>query len=108
MGVTKETKKAGDGTNYPKKGDKLKMHYTGTLSNGKKFDSSHDRKKAFEFTIGTGQVIRGWDEGVIQMSKGEIAVLQITPDFGYGGKGAGGVIPPNADLTFEVELLQIN
>lgn len=84
------------------------MHYKGTLaSDGAKFDSSHDRGKPFQFTIGRGDVIRGWDEGVMQMSLGEKAVLHITSDYGYGERGAGGVIPPNADLDFEVELLQI-
>merc|ERR1719158_529987 len=109
MGVEKQVIKAGDGVNFPKNGDKLTMHYTGTLTEGgKKFDSSVDRGRPFQFTIGVGQVIRGWDEGVIQMSKGEKAVLKMTPDFGYGSRGAGGVIPPNAGLTFEVELLEIN
>lgn len=85
------------------------MHYTGTLkSNGKKFDSSVDRGQPFQFKIGVGQVIRGWDEGVMKMSLGEKAVLTISSDFGYGARGAGGVIPPNADLVFEVELLKIN
>jgi FK506-binding protein 1 len=80
----------------------------GTLaSNGTKFDASRDRGKPFSFTIGVGQVIQGWDEGVIQMSKGEKANLKITSDYGYGARGAGGVIPPNADLNFEVELLDI-
>lgn len=78
------------------------MHYTGTLTNGKKFDSSVDRGRPFEFTIGVGQVIKGWDEGVMKMSVGEKAKLEITPDYGYGARGAGGVIPPNADLIFEV------
>ncbi|XP_052232094.1 uncharacterized protein LOC127845305 [Dreissena polymorpha] len=108
MGVTREVIKPGDGTNYPKKGSKLSMHYTGTLTNGKKFDSSRDRGKPFEFTIGVGQVIKGWDEGVMQMSLGEKCKLTITPDYGYGAKGAGGAIPPNATLIFEVELLKIN
>jgi len=82
---------------------------SGTLaSNGQKFDASRDRGRPFSFTIGIGQVIQGWDDGVIQMSKGEKAVLEITSDFGYGPRGAGGVIPPNADLNFEVELLGIN
>lgn len=82
---------------------------SGTLaSNGQKFDASRDRGRPFQFTIGVGQVIRGWDEGVIQMSVGEKAMLHISSDFGYGARGAGGVIPPNADLNFEVELLQIN
>ena len=76
------------------------MHYTGTLaSNGSKFDSSLDRGKPFEFTIGRGDVIKGWDEGVMEMSLGEKAVLHITSDYGYGSRGAGGVIPPDADLV---------
>merc|ERR1719434_589410 len=109
MGVTKETTKEGDKTNYPKKGDKVTMHYTGTLTaNGKKFDSSVDRGQPFVTRIGVGQVIRGWDEGVPQMSLGEKAILKMTSDYGYGSQGAGGVIPPHADLTFEVELLKIN
>ena len=109
MGVTNTTKSSGDGKTYPKSGDKLKMHYTGTLkSDGSKFDSSHDRNKLFEFTIGVGQVIKGWDEGVMKMSLGETAVLDITSDFGYGSRGAGAAIPANADLVFEVELLFIN
>jgi len=107
--VTKTTSKPGDGKTFPKRGDKLTMHYTGTLKkNGSKFDSSVDRGDPFAFTIGVGEVIQGWDEGVIQMSLGEKAKLDITSDFGYGRQGAGGVIPPNADLIFEVELLKIN
>merc|ERR1711959_636957 len=108
MGVTKTTKQAGDGKNFPKKGDTVTMHYTGTLTNGKKFDSSVDRGKPFVTQIGVGQVIKGWDEGVPQMSLGEKATLKMTSDYGYGAAGAGGVIPANADLTFEVELLKIN
>merc|ERR1711934_574937 len=109
MGVTKDITDEGDGVTFPAKGDKLKMHYTGTLAEGgKQFDSSRDRGEPFEFTIGVGQVIKGWDEGVIQMSLGQRATLKITSDFGYGARGAGGVIPPNADLIFDVELLAIN
>ncbi|KAL7467203.1 hypothetical protein ACHAXS_007463 [Conticribra weissflogii] len=109
MGVTKETISPGDGANFPKPGDKLTMHYHGTLAaNGQKFDASRDRGRPFQFTIGVGQVIRGWDDGVMQMSLGEKAMLRITSDYGYGARGAGGVIPPNADLNFEVELLAIN
>merc|ERR1719506_478399 len=107
MGVEVETITPGDGKTFPKKGDKLSMHYTGTLTDGSKFDSSRDRGSPFEFTIGVGQVIRGWDEGVIQMSVGQRATLKISSDFGYGSRGAGGVIPPNADLIFDVELLGI-
>jgi FK506-binding protein 1 len=81
---------------------------SGTLtSNGAKFDSSIDKGRPFRFTIGIGQVIRGWDEGVAQMTLGEKAILKITSDYGYGARGAGRVIPPHADLTFEVELLDI-
>jgi FK506-binding protein 1 len=109
MGVEVAVNEPGDGKTYPKSGDKLKMHYTGTLkSDGSKFDSSKDRNKLFEFQIGVGQVIKGWDEVVIQMSLGEIATLNISADFGYGAAGAGAAIPPNADLVFEVELVSIN
>eukprot|EP00343_Euplotes_focardii_P006893 CAMPEP_0205819278 /NCGR_PEP_ID=MMETSP0206-20130828/1578_1 /ASSEMBLY_ACC=CAM_ASM_000279 /TAXON_ID=36767 /ORGANISM="Euplotes focardii, Strain TN1" /LENGTH=176 /DNA_ID=CAMNT_0053112669 /DNA_START=22 /DNA_END=552 /DNA_ORIENTATION=+ len=109
MGVEIEVKEAGDGKTYPKKGDKLGMHYTGTLqADGKKFDSSRDRGQLFNFTIGVGQVIKGWDEGVIKMSLGERSILHISNDFGYGERGAGADIPANADLDFDVELVSIN
>mmetsp|Transcript_8374 Transcript_8374/g.12112 ORF Transcript_8374/g.12112 Transcript_8374/m.12112 type:complete len:128 (-) Transcript_8374:323-706(-) len=108
MGVDKELLKAGDGTTFPKQGDPLTMHYTGTLaSDGSQFDSSVSRGKPFQFVIGIGQVIKGWDEGVMQMSLGEKSILKISSDYGYGESGAGNVIPPNADLNFEVELLAI-
>merc|ERR1711862_711651 len=97
-----QTKSPGDGKTFPKKGDNLTMHYTGTLADtGVKFDSSVDRGEPFSFQIGVGQVIQGWDEGVIQMSLGEKAVLHIPSAMGYGARGAGGAIPPNADLLFE-------
>ena len=103
-----ETLQAGDGKTFPSTGDTLKMHYTGTLAeNGEKFDSSLDRGEPFSFKIGVGQVIKGWDEGVMQMSLGEKARLHIPSELGYGERGAGGAIPPNADLVFEVELLDI-
>ncbi|GMH75754.1 hypothetical protein TL16_g06863 [Triparma laevis f. inornata] len=109
MGVKRTVLKEGDKQTFPKEGDKLKMHYVGTLkSNGKKFDSSRDKNKPFQFVIGIGQVIKGWDVGVMEMSLGEKAVLEITPDFGYGDAGASGVIPPKATLVFEVELLKVN
>ncbi|WP_411023746.1 FKBP-type peptidyl-prolyl cis-trans isomerase, partial [Salmonella sp. s51228] len=90
----------GDGKTFPKKGQKLSMHYTGTLPDGKKFDSSRDRGKPFEFKIGVGEVIKGWDEGVIQMSVGQRAKLTISPDYGYGANGIPGVIPKNSVLIF--------
>jgi FK506-binding protein 1 len=108
MGVEIEVLSAGDGKTYPKKGDKVTVHYVGTLTNGNKFDSSRDRSRPFVFDLGVGQVIRGWDEGVARMSLGEKSKLTISPDYGYGARGAGGVIPPNATLLFEVELLKIN
>eukprot|EP00286_Rhodomonas_abbreviata_P020542 CAMPEP_0181310706 /NCGR_PEP_ID=MMETSP1101-20121128/12733_1 /TAXON_ID=46948 /ORGANISM="Rhodomonas abbreviata, Strain Caron Lab Isolate" /LENGTH=164 /DNA_ID=CAMNT_0023417361 /DNA_START=46 /DNA_END=540 /DNA_ORIENTATION=- len=108
MGVEVTTTKAGDGKNYPQKGDILSMHYTGTLAkDGSKFDSSVDRGTPFKFQIGVGQVIKGWDEGVIKMSLGEKATLKISPDYGYGERGFPPVIPPSSELVFDVELLAI-
>jgi peptidylprolyl isomerase len=83
------------------------VHYTGRLTDGKKFDSSVDRGSPFEFTIGVGQVIRGWDEGVMGMKVGGKRQLIIPADLGYGARGAGNVIPPNAELIFDVELLGV-
>ena len=92
----------------PQKGKAVKVHYTGTLaSNGQKFDSSVDRGQPFRFVIGVGQVIPGWDEGVMSMKVGGKRKLMIPAALGYGARGAGGVIPPNADLNFDVELLGI-
>lgn len=103
-GLTIEILKQGMGPK-PKSGQNVTVHFTGTLPNGKKFDSSRDRGNPFKFTLGTGQVIRGWDEGVALLPIGTQAKITIPPNLGYGASGAGGVIPPNSTLIFDIELL---
>ncbi len=109
-GLQYEDVKVGTGDS-PKKGQMAVVHYTGWLwengAKGKKFDSSVDRGQPFSFPVGQGRVIKGWDEGVATMKVGGKRILLIPPDLGYGSRGAGGAIPPNATLIFEVELLEI-
>ncbi|MEM8611247.1 MAG: FKBP-type peptidyl-prolyl cis-trans isomerase [Cyanobacteria bacterium P01_H01_bin.105] len=105
-GLMYEDLEVGTGA-LPTKGQAVTVHYTGTLENGEKFDSSRDRNRPFSFTIGVGQVIKGWDEGVATMRVGGRRKLVIPPDLGYGPRGAGGVIPPNATLIFDVELIRV-
>ncbi|KAI0040162.1 FK506-binding protein 1 [Auriscalpium vulgare] len=107
MGVTVEVITPGDGKHYPQPGDTVTIHYVGTLMDGKKFDSSRDRGTPFVTEIGKGKVIKGWDEGVPQLSRGTKANLIVTPDYAYGARGFPPVIPPNSTLQFEVELMDI-
>ena len=105
-GLVYEDTVVGEGAEA-KAGQQVRVHYTGWLTNGSKFDSSKDRNDPFEFSLGMRQVIGGWDEGVQGMKIGGTRKLTIPPQLGYGARGAGGVIPPNATLVFEVELLGI-
>ena len=109
-GLQYEDSVVGNGAS-PQKGQKCRMHYTGWLwvngAKGAKFDSSHDRGQPFEFPLGQGRVIKGWDEGVATMKIGGKRTLLIPPGLAYGDRGAAGVIPPGATLLFEVELLGV-
>lgn len=115
--VTGNGTKTADGLQYwdittgtgdtAKSGQSVTVHYTGWLTSGKKFDSSVDRGQPFKFNLGAGQVIKGWDEGVAGMKVGGKRQLRIPPELGYGSSGAGGVIPPNSTLIFDVELLGV-
>jgi FKBP-type peptidyl-prolyl cis-trans isomerase FkpA len=105
-GLKYEELVAGAGTEATA-GQRVVVHYTGWLTSGAKFDSSVDRGDPFDFVLGRGEVIRGWDEGVAGMKVGGRRKLTIPPHLGYGARGAGGVIPPNATLVFEVELLEV-
>jgi FKBP-type peptidyl-prolyl cis-trans isomerase len=107
MSLVIEDQKIGTGAEA-KKGQKVSVHYVGTLTNGKKFDSSRDRNAAFEFLLGAGQVIKGWDQGVAGMKVGGVRKLTIPPELGYGVMGYPPVIPGNSTLVFEVELLGVS
>jgi FKBP-type peptidyl-prolyl cis-trans isomerase len=106
-GLQYEDTVVGTGTEAVK-GKSVEVHYTGTLADGTKFDSSHDRNKPFSFRLGAGQVIKGWDEGVAGMKVGGSRKLVIPGDLAYGSRGHPGVIPPNAQLTFVVDLLKVS
>ena len=109
MGVEVQTTEPGDGVTFPKAGDKLLMHYVSKLaSTGEEIDSSRKRGIPFRFQIGVGQVIKGWDEGLLKLSLGEKATLHVSSDYAYGIKGAIGSVPPNTDLIFDVELVSIS
>ena len=105
MGIEVQTLVLGDGQNYPTRGNTVIVHYIGKLQDGTKFDSSRDRNEPFEFILGAGQVIRGWEEAAASLTKGQIIKLICPPDYAYGVQGFPPIIPSNATLIFEVELI---
>ncbi|XP_041484945.1 peptidyl-prolyl cis-trans isomerase FKBP1A-like [Lytechinus variegatus] len=108
MTLEKKIQRAGDGRTYPKAGQTCVVHYIGTLMDGTEFDNSRKNiHSPFEFKLGQGEVIKGWDVGVAQMSVGERSILKCSPDFGYGANGYPGCIPPNSTLLFDIELIAI-
>lgn len=107
MGLEIKTTQEGTGERTVKSGDTISVHYTGKLTDGTKFDSSVDRGTPFEFTVGAGMVIQGWEQGFLGAKVGEKRTLTIPAELGYGSRGAGGVIPPNATLIFDVEVVAI-
>jgi len=109
MGVSVKTTKPGNGKTFPKAGQMVRAHYTGKLRDGTVFDTSRGfLKQPFQFQIGAGEVIKGWDVGMMKMSVGEKAVLTCSSDYGYGMRGAPPDIPPNAELIFDVELVSVS
>jgi FKBP-type peptidyl-prolyl cis-trans isomerase FkpA len=107
-GLVYEDLVTGDGTEVTGHGQTVIAHYTGWLADGSKFDSSHDRDEPFSFPVAREYVIKGWDEGVVGMKVGGKRRLTVPPELGYGAAGAGSVIPPNATLTFEIELIDVS
>ena len=105
MGIDVETLVLGDGKNYPQRGNTVIVHYIGKLEDGTKFDSSRDRNEPFEFILGAGQVISGWEDAVADMTKGQLVKLLCPPDYAYGVLGFPPIIPSNATLIFEIELI---
>eukprot|EP00586_Coscinodiscus_wailesii_P012095 CAMPEP_0172499362 /NCGR_PEP_ID=MMETSP1066-20121228/126295_1 /TAXON_ID=671091 /ORGANISM="Coscinodiscus wailesii, Strain CCMP2513" /LENGTH=151 /DNA_ID=CAMNT_0013273069 /DNA_START=24 /DNA_END=479 /DNA_ORIENTATION=+ len=107
-GILLRTLKAGDATNFPQRGDTCRVHYEGFLEDGTKFDSSRDRKQTFQFRLGMGQVVEGFDVAVAQMSVGQIAQISIPHIYAYGIYGYPPIIPPRSTLTFEIELINFS
>ena len=104
-GLKFHRKVIGDGKAFPQRGQTVFVHFTGKLEDGTKFDSSRDRDEPFQFIIGAGQVIRAWEDGIVQMSKGEISVIIAPHQYCYGPQGYPPIIPPHATLSFEIELI---